>query len=92
MNPYLIGIIITMVAYVVIGALISRGVKNADDFYVAGRNAPAFLITGSLVASFIGVGLFMGDVGECYSGFFGPIMVAVGVLSVGYIVGSVFFV
>ena len=33
----------------------------------------------------------MGDVGECYSGFFAPIMVAVGVLSVGYIVGSVFF-
>jgi len=91
MNIYLIGMAITMVAYVVIGALISRGVKNADDYYVAGRNAPSFLITGSLVASFIGVGLFMGDVGECYSGFFAPIMVAVGVLSVGYILGSVFF-
>lgn len=91
MNSYLIGIIITMIMYVVIGAFISKSVKSADDFYVAGRNAPAFLITGSLVASFIGVGLFMGDVGECYSGFFAPIMVAVGVLSVGYIVGSVFF-
>lgn len=91
MNVYLIGMIFTMVAYVVIGAFISRGVKNANDFYVAGRNAPSFLITGSLVASFIGVGLFMGDVGECYSGFFSPIMVAVGVLSVGYILGSVVF-
>ncbi|MBQ7321830.1 MAG: sodium:solute symporter family protein [Clostridia bacterium] len=91
MNIYFIGMFITMSVYVVIGALISRGVKNANDFYVAGRNAPSFLITGSLVASFIGVGLFMGDVGECYSGFFSPIMVAVGVLSVGYILGSVFF-
>ena len=91
MNIYLVGMIITMILYVVIGALISRSVKNANDFYVAGRNAPAFLITGSLVASFIGVGLFMGDVGESYSGFFGPIMVAVGTLSVGYIFGSVFF-
>lgn len=91
MNIYLIGILITMIAYVVVGALISRGVKSADDFYVAGRNAPSLLITGSLVASFIGVGLFMGDVGESYSGFFAPIIVAVGVLSVGYIVGSVFF-
>ena len=91
MNIYLIGMVVTMVLYVVVGALISRGVKNANDFYVAGRNAPAYLITGSLVASFIGVGLFMGDVGEAYSGFFGPIMVAVGVLSVGYIFGSVFF-
>ncbi|MBR6349421.1 MAG: sodium:solute symporter family protein [Lachnospiraceae bacterium] len=91
MNIYLIGMAITMVLYVVIGALISRRVKNTNDFYVAGRNAPAYLITGSLVASFIGVGLFMGDVGEAYSGFFAPIMVAVGVLSVGYVVGSVFF-
>ncbi len=91
MNIYLIGMLITMVAYIVIGAIISRGVKNANDFYVAGRNAPTLLIAGSLIASFIGVGLFMGDVGEAYSGFFAPIMVAVGILSVGYIAGSVFF-
>lgn len=91
MNIYLIGMAVTMVLYIVIGALISRRVKTSNDFYVAGRNAPAYLITGSLVASFIGVGLFMGDVGEAYSGFFGPIMIAVGVLSVGYIFGSVFF-
>lgn len=91
MNIFLIGMLITMALYLIVGAVISRGVKNANDFYVAGRNAPAFLITGSLVASFIGVGLFMGDVGEAYSGFFSPIMVAVGVLSVGYILGSVLF-
>lgn len=91
MNIYLFGMIVTMILYVVVGAIISRRVRNVNDFYVAGRNAPAFLITGSLVASFIGVGLFMGDVGESYSGFFGPIMVAVGTLSVGYIFGSVFF-
>lgn len=91
MNIYLIGMMLTLVLYVIIGAVISRGVKNTNDFYVAGRNAPAYLITGSLVASFIGVGLFMGDVGEAYSGFFGPLMIAVGVLSVGYIFGSVFF-
>ena len=90
MSIYLIGMIITMVLYVVVGALISRRVKNANDFYVAGRNAPAFLITGSLVASFIGVGLFMGDVGEAYSGFFGPIILAVGFQSVGYLFGSIF--
>ncbi len=91
MNIFLTGMIVTMILYVLVGALISRRVKDANDFYVAGRNAPAFLITGSLVASFIGVGLFMGDVGESYSGFFGPIMIAVGVLSLGYIFGSVFF-
>ena len=91
MNIYFLGMLVTMIAYVVVGALISRKVKNANDFYVAGRNSPSYLIAGSLVASFIGVGLFMGDVGEAYSGFFGPVIVAVGVLSVGYVVGSVFF-
>lgn len=90
-NIYFWGMCITMLLYVVVGVLISRKVKTANDFFVAGRQAPSYLITGSLVASFIGVGLFMGDVGECYSGFFAPIMVAVGILSVGYIVGSVVF-
>lgn len=42
MNIYLLGMIITMVLYVVVGAMISRGVKDANDFYVAGRNAPRF--------------------------------------------------
>lgn len=88
---YLLGISVTFIAYIIIGLLISRKLKNANDYFVAGRNSPTLLITGSLVASFIGVGLFMGDVGESYSGFFAPIIVAVGVLSVGYVVGSVFF-
>lgn len=91
MNIYFAGITITMILYIIVSALISRKVKNANDFYVSGRNAPAFLITGSLVASFIGVGLFMGDVGEAYNGFFAPVITAVSVLSVGYITGSVFF-
>ncbi len=88
---FLIGVSITFVLYIFISFLISRKFKSANDFFVAGRNAPTVLITGSLVASFIGVGLFMGDVGEAYSGGFAPVMIAVGVLSVGYIVGSVFF-
>lgn len=90
-NIYFIGMCITMLLYIVIGIIISKKVKTANDYYVAGRNTPAFLITGSLVASFIGVGLFMGDVGECYSGFFSPIMVAVGVMAIGYMLGSILF-
>ncbi len=88
---FLIGMGVTLVLYVIVSFFVSKKVKSADDYFVAGRNAPTILITGSLVASFIGVGLFMGDVGESYSGFFAPIIVAVGVLSVGYIVGSIFF-
>ena len=64
MNAYLIGMLISMVAYVVIGFVISKSVKSANDFYVAGRKAPTILIVGSLVASYCSTGLFMGDVGE----------------------------
>ena len=44
MNAYLIGMIISMIIYIFLGIIISRTVKNANDFYVAGRNAPTILI------------------------------------------------
>ncbi|MBR3818590.1 MAG: sodium:solute symporter family protein [Clostridia bacterium] len=91
MNIYLIGIIISMLLYVVIGFAISRRVKNANDFFVAGRQAPTILIVGSLVASYCSTGLFMGDVGEAYSGLFSPFMMTVMMLVGGYVLGSVFF-
>lgn len=90
-NTYFLGMCLTMLVYIVVGMLISKKIKTANDYYVAGRNAPAYLITGSLVASYTGTGTFMGDVGECYSGYFAPIMVVVGILSVGYTIGSVVF-
>ena len=91
MNIYLIGMIISMALYVLLGIIISRGVKNANDFFVAGRRAPTFLIVGSLVASYCSTGLFMGDVGEAYSGLFSPFMMTVMMLVGGYVLGSVFF-
>ncbi len=91
MNIYLAGITATMIFYIIISSIISRKVRDANDFYVSGRNAPAFLITGSLVASFLSPEAFMGDVGEAYNGFFAPVLIVVCILSVGYIMGSVFF-
>ena len=64
MNIYFIGMLISMVLYIVLGILISKKVKNVNDFFVAGRQAPTLLIVGSLVASYCSTGLFMGDVGE----------------------------
>ena len=75
MNIYLIGMIISMVIYIIIGFIISKGVKNADDYYVAGRKAPTILIFGSLVASYCSTGIFMGTAGETYDGFFGPYII-----------------
>lgn len=91
MNVYLIGMIISMIIYIVIGLVISKGVKSADDYYVAGRKAPTILIFGSLVASYCSTGIFMGTAGETYDGFFGPYIVTPLLLITGYVLGSVFF-
>lgn len=91
MNLYFIGMCVSMGLYVVAGFIISRSIKNANDFYVAGRKAPTLLISGSLIASYCSTGLFMGDVGEAFDGFYTPVLITVIMLVTGYVLGSVFF-
>lgn len=91
MNIYSIGVFIAIVAFVTIGVFAGRKVKNVNDYYVAGRRAPTILIVGSLIASFLSTGAFLGDTGEVYGGFFMGIVI-VGILqSSGYIYGAGFF-
>lgn len=91
MNIYLIGIIISMLVYLLVGTVAGRKVKNVDDYYVAGRRAPTILIVGSLVASFLSTGAFLGDTGEVYSGFFIPIVIVGVMQGTGYLFGSTLF-
>lgn len=91
MNIYLIGVIISMIVYLIVGVCAGKSVKDVNDYYVAGRNAPTILIVGSLLASFLSTGAFLGDTGEVYSGFFIPIVI-IGVLQgTGYLFGSTLF-
>lgn len=90
-NIYFIGMCVSMVIYVIIGFVVSKSVKNAEDFYVAGRRAPVFLIAGSMIASYTSTGMFMGDAAQCYEGAFSPIILFAGMQSAGYIIGAVFF-
>ncbi len=79
MNIYVIGLIIAIFIFMLVGVIAGRKVKNTDDYYVAGRRAPTILIVGSLIASFLSTGAFLGDTGEVYSGFFMGIVI-VGIL------------
>ena len=91
MNIYLIGTIIAIVLFTIVGIFAGRSVKNVNDYYVAGRRAPVILIVGSLTASFLSTGAFMGDTGEVYSGFFMGIVI-VGILQAsGYVYGAGLF-
>lgn len=90
-NIYFIGMCISMVIYIVIGIVVSRRIKDVNDYYVAGRRAPVLLIAGSLIASFVSTGMFMGDAAMCYEGAFSSIVILVGLMAAGYVLGAVFF-
>ena len=83
-NIYLVGMIIAMISFLGIGMIVSRKVKNAEDFYVAGRQAPVLLIAGSLVASYSSTGMFMGDAATCYEGAFVPIVLFAGMQNIRF--------
>ena len=51
MDIYTTTIAISILVYIAIGNYAGRGIRNLDDYYVAGRRAPTLLIVGTLVAS-----------------------------------------
>lgn len=91
MNLYFIGMCIAMAIFLAISYVVSKKIKDANDFYVAGRNAPLVLIAGSMVASYTSTGMFMGDAATCYDGALAAILLFAGMQSAGYIIGAVFF-
>ena len=91
MTAYLIGVIIALIVFITVGVIAGRKVKDTNDYYVAGRRAPIILIVGSLIASFLSTGAFLGDTGEVYGGFFMGIVI-VGILQAsGYVYGANLF-
>jgi Na+/proline symporter len=91
MNIYLIGVLVSLVVYIVVGNYVGRKVKTLDDYYVMGRNAPTVLIVGTLIASFLSTNAFMGDTGYCYVGYAIPMVILIFVNAPGYVLGSIYF-
>ena len=91
MNTFLISVVLSILVYLGVGWYAGRKVKNLDDYYVAGRNAPTLLIVGTLVASFLSTNAFLGEVGMSYQGHGPLIIIMTGVNSLGYIIGALFF-
>lgn len=61
MNIFFIGVVVSILVYIVVGIWAGRSVKDVNDYYVSGRNAPTILIAGTLFASMLSVNGFMGD-------------------------------
>ncbi|MDA1067074.1 MAG: sodium:solute symporter family protein [Verrucomicrobia bacterium] len=90
MNVYTITILISVLAYVVVGNFVGRKVKGLEDYFVVSRQAPVLLIVGTLVASFLSTNTFMGQAGFNYDKN-AALVLAPGILLCGYIYGALYF-
>lgn len=70
-----IGIIIVFLCIIMaVGYISQRKVKNTSDYTVASRNAPLFLVVGTVFATFWGGGVVIGATGTAYGeGIYGII-------------------
>ncbi len=91
MNIFLIGVIVSIVLYLVIGLYAGRAVKNINDYYVSGRNGTTLLISGTLFASMLSVNGFMGDQGWCYTGNITSLVFLNTLCGCGYVAGPLLF-
>ncbi|MDL2264258.1 sodium:solute symporter family protein [Synergistaceae bacterium OttesenSCG-928-I11] len=67
MNLFGIVTIGSLVLYLLVGLYCAKSTNNTEDFYVMGRSCPAYLITGTLIATNIGSVTFIGYVGSVYT-------------------------
>src|SRR5262245_3496452 len=91
MNAFTAGILVSLAVYLVVGTYAGRKVKHLDDYFVAGRRAPTFLIVGTLVASLLSTTAFLGEAGMAYSGYGALVLTLVVINVIGYIAGALFF-
>ena len=91
MDIYTAAIAVSILVYIVIGNYAGRGVRNLDDYYVAGRRAPTLLIVGTLVASVMSSTMFLGEAGFAYDTQAGPYVLFPQGAAVGYVLGALFF-
>jgi len=60
-DPFVLSIGLYLTALVGVGVYKARSVKDSDDFMVAGRSLPWYILVGTLLATWIGSGsMFMG--------------------------------
>jgi len=74
-----------LAAYVVVAVLLSRRIKNKDDFYVMGQQGSTLLIVGTLAATYLSAVTLMGIAGISYNE--GPVVLA-GLGSFGAWIGT----
>ncbi|MCM2971920.1 sodium:solute symporter family protein [Larsenimonas suaedae] len=88
---YTVSILLSLVGYFIIGNLAGRRVQHLDDYLVAGRNAPTFLILGTLVASYLSTSAFLGETGFAYQGYPFVMLIFAALSTSGCLLGALVF-
>lgn len=91
MDIYTTTIAASILIYIAIGNYAGKGIKNLDDYYVAGRRAPTIIILGTLIASVLSSTMFLGEAGFAYETQGGPYVIFPQAACVGYVLGALFF-
>ena len=65
-NPYVLAILVYLLALIGVGYYKSRVVKSGEDFMVAGRTLPWYILVGTLLATWMGSGSLFGGAGLGY--------------------------
>ncbi|MEO1246734.1 MAG: sodium:solute symporter family protein [Pseudomonadota bacterium] len=91
MDIYTTTIALSIIVYIAIGNYAGRGIKQLDDYYVAGRRAPTLIIVGTLVASLMSSSMFLGEAGFAYAGQAGPYVLFPQTACIGYVLGAILF-
>lgn len=91
LNIYFVGVIVSILVYLLVGLVAGRSVKDVNDYYVSGRSAPTILIAGTLFASMLSVNGFMGDQAFCYTGNITSLVLLNSMCACGYIFGPLVF-
>lgn len=66
----LIGVVVYLVLMLVIGLAVARRTGSQDDFLVAGRRLPVWILTATIMATWFGGGTMLGSAGMGYKGGF----------------------
>ena len=91
MDIYTASILISIVVYAIVGNYAGRKVKDLEDYFVVGRQAPTVLIVGTLVASVLSTNAFLGETGFSYDTQGGAFIVWPAIWLTGYVYGVLFF-
>ncbi|MEZ4703534.1 MAG: sodium:solute symporter family protein [Rhodothermales bacterium] len=65
-NPYILASLFYLLALIMVGYYKSRVVKTGEDFMVAGRTLPWYVLVGTLLATWLGNGSLFGGAGLGY--------------------------